>query len=70
MLNFPDTDLVDLLAFGWPIDYTSVGVPVPTFKNHSRGEVDSLHIQKFICKELSHTAMIGPFASSPFQPWL
>ena len=32
MLSFPDTDLVDLLEFGWLIDYTSSAVPVPTFK--------------------------------------
>ena len=48
----------------------SATVPVPTFKNHSRDEVDSSHIEKFICKELSHAAMAGPFAPCPFQPWL
>ena len=67
--DFPDTTLVDLLEFGWPIDYTSLKVPTPTFRNHSRSADDDLHINKFITKELAFNAFLDPFCSPPFEPW-
>jgi len=34
-IDSPDSDLVDLLEFGWPLGYTSDQVPVSCNKNHS-----------------------------------
>ena len=70
LLNFPDKDLVDLLDYGWPLDYTSTQIPVPTYENHSKDEDDVIHIETFIAKKLNHSAMFGPFESAPFKPWL
>ncbi len=63
--NFPDKQLVDFLEFGWPIGYNSQYWPLTTFKNH-KGAVDySADVSKYIIKEVSLGATLGPFKYNP-----
>ena len=39
LADFPDSSLVDHLEYGWPLDYTSPSIPVPTLNNHSPSAV-------------------------------
>ena len=61
--------LIDLLEFGWPVNYTSKKLPSPTFSNHIEHEDYSEHINKYINIELKHKALLGPFSTDPFTPW-
>ena len=69
LVDFPDTQLVDFLEFGWPLDYTSAKVPTPTLINHAKEADNDIHINKFIQKECKLGAMLGPFTLAPFEPW-
>ena len=61
LADFPDSSLVDHLEFGWPLDYTSHNIPVPTLTNHSPSAISDVHILSFIEKERSFKALLGPF---------
>ena len=69
LAGFPDSSLVDHLEFGWPLDYTSHNIPVPTLANHSPSAISDVHILSFIEKERSFKALLGPFPAQPFAPW-
>ena len=67
--NYEDTSLVDMLAFGWPVDYASERQPTPTYVNHAKLEDDIVQIDDYIKQELQHKALMGPFVAPPFTPW-
>ena len=67
--GYGDKALVDLLEFGWPVDYTRVNPPKASTVNHCRDEDSDLHIRDFIAKELEMGGLIGPFVKPPFEPW-
>ena len=63
LTDYPDMSLVDLLEYGWPLDYTSTRIHIPTLKNHLVAADSDFHIIKLISKELQHGAFLGPFLS-------
>ena len=67
LTNYPDVQLVDQLEFGWPLDYSSIKPPTPTFRNHANASDLVEHVAPFI--QVAHRAMLGPFISLPFKPW-
>ena len=67
--NYHDTQLLDFLSYGWPIDYTASFPPTPTYTNHAKDTESISQIFKFVATELSHKALLGPFDAPPFQPW-
>jgi hypothetical protein len=68
-VNYGDKALLDILEYGWLVDY-SVSVPsVPTLKDHSSNPEEHAHNSGFIIKDLSLGALLGPFSSPPFTPW-
>ena len=67
--DYPDTQLVDFLEFGWPLDFTALTPPRPTFQNHEKNEENMIHIERYLEKEIKHRAILGPFPSQPFTPW-
>ena len=69
LINYQDVMLVDMLAFGWPVDYTATKIPTPTYVNHAKDTDATIHIDKYIQKELQYNALLGPFEEYPFTPW-
>ena len=67
--GYHDTQLVDYLDFGWPLDYVAPHPPALNFKNHETRDGFIPHIKTFLDTELAHGAIIGPFSSPPFSPW-
>ena len=69
MTDYHDDQLVDILNYGWPVDYTYNRTPTPTL-NNLREPVDySVHIDKYINTEHKHNALLGPFTNKHFEPW-
>ena len=67
--GYADAEIVDFLRFGWPVAYTAPTIPTPTFKNHASATRFPDAIDKFIEKELSKNALLGPFIHPPFDSW-
>ena len=64
---FPDTSLVEMLEFGFPIGYTASHPPAPHTGNHSSANKHPADIDAYLNKELRHSAIIGPADRLPFQ---
>ena len=60
-----DQQLVDLLEFGFPLDFDKNTVLVSTEDNHASARHFSSHVQTYIQEELKHGAMLGPFDHKP-----
>ena len=58
-----------MLEFGFPSGYRGEKVPAMDLANHSSGRKNPREIKKFLEKEQSHHAMIGPFKEKPFDQW-
>ena len=69
LCGYHDAGIVDFLRFGWPVAYSAPKAPTPTLKNHSSATRFSHEVDKFIQKELSKNALLGPFHASPFAAW-
>ena len=67
LTNYHDHSLVDLLAYGWPADYTADHPPTPHYRNHVSDPLCVLEVMDFITKEIEHDAIIGPFDLTPFH---
>lgn len=67
--GYHDYEVCTFLEFGWPIGFYATKPPVTTLKNHPSATQHPQHIQKYLKVELSHEALIGPFAQPPFTPW-
>ena len=70
MVSYADSDLCEFLEFGWP-----VGIKYPEnlqskstkVRNHTGARQFPKDIEKYIKKELSYGAVLGPFESNPFD---
>ena len=67
--DYHDCEITDFLRFGWPGGYTALSPPTPSQSNHPSACNFSTHIDKFLEKETSLGAMIGPFSCPPFKEW-
>ena len=65
--NYWDQQLVDLLEFGFPVDFDRTSDLVSSEINHALASKFSDHVDEYIKEELSHGAMLGPFDQKPFQ---
>ena len=48
LADYPDVQLVDHLEFGWPLDYSSIKPPTPTFRNHANATDLAEHVTPFM----------------------
>ena len=62
---FPDTSLVEMLEFGFPIGYTASHPPAPHTGNHPSANQHPADIDAYLDKELRHSAIIGPADRPP-----
>ena len=60
-----DAQLLDLLEFGFPLDFQRDSILVSTEKNHTSALQNLQHVQAYIEEELSFKAMLGPFDDKP-----
>ena len=67
--GYNDFQVLDFMAYGWPIGFHSNVVPKLSLPNHMSSLNHPKEVDKYIEKELSHGALVGPFKSDPFK-WL
>ena len=65
MADYWDKQLVDLLEFGFPLDFDRSFELQSTEENHAPGRDHAYDIECYIQEELKHEAMLGPFAQKP-----
>ena len=61
LADYWDKQLVDLLEFGFPLDFDRSFELQSTEENHASGREHTHDIQCYIQEELYHGAMLGPF---------
>ena len=64
-----DYGLLDLLTYGFPSNYSAIGPPTATYRNHKEKQDYSDHIKEYVDKERRLGALLGPFPVPPFSPW-
>ena len=64
--HYPDSVIIDFLAFGWPINCHFVNFPVSRPPNYSSAIHFPDEIDSFLLTELQHTATAGPFTCNTF----
>lgn len=70
LANYHDREICHFLRCGWPVGYHLDKPPASVQENHATARMHDSHIKHFIQTELAHKAVVGPFLSPPFQPWL
>ena len=58
---------MDLLEFGFPLDFDRGSDLVSTEVNHASASKFSDHVDEYIKEELSYGAMLGPFDQKPLH---
>ena len=64
--NYWDQQLVDLIQFGFPLDFDRRIALQSTEVNHNSALKYSDHVSKYIQEELQYGAVLGPFKQLPF----
>ena len=65
--DYWDTQLLDLLEFGFPLDFDTNTELISTGENHTSAKQFSSHVHTYIREELKHGAILGPFKHTPFS---
>jgi len=65
--DYHDFVLCDLLAYGFPINYVKEALPQVPVTNHSSALRYAAHVDRYISKEVSKGAMLGPFSNNPLS---
>lgn len=68
--TYHDKEICAYLRFGWPVGYTGSKPPVSVNRNHPSGDNFKSHVQDFLTTECNYGAILGPFDSAPFAPWV
>ena len=66
LADYWDQQLLDLLEYGFPIDFDRNCPLVSTFVNHTSALQNDTHVSNYLQEELQHEAIIGPFMEPPF----
>ena len=67
LCNYFDQQLVDLIEYGFPLDFDRTRKLVSTLQNHASAKNYPSHVDKYIQEELSHNAILGPLDRKPFD---
>ena len=65
--DFWDKQLVDLLEYGFPLDFDRDAPLLSTEENHTSAKNFACDVQTYISDELKHGALLGPFKSKPID---
>ena len=63
--NYLDKPVLDLLEFGFPLDFDKTTVLSSTEENHASAKQFSSHVKTYIQEEIRHGAMLGLFEHKP-----
>ena len=58
---------MDLIEYGFPLDFDRTRKLVSTLQNHASAKNYPSHVDKYIQEELSHNAILGPLDRKPFD---
>lgn len=68
--NHPDDLwLIECVSYGFPLQYHGPPLSSQFLGNHPSATAYDQHVAKYITKEKSLGAIIGPFKEPPFTPW-
>ena len=67
LTKYWDRQIVDLITFGFPLDFDRSCPLIATCENHSSAIQHLDEIDKYIQEELCHQAILGPFDKLPFH---
>ena len=65
--DYWDQQIVDLLHYGFPLDFNRTSPLTPTHDNHKSAITDVEHVRRFVKEELHHQAIMGPFDTVPYN---
>ena len=68
--DYWDQQIVDLLHYGFPLEFTRNSPLTPTYDNHTSALADIEHGKQYVEEELQHEAIIGPFDTVPCTLYL
>ena len=66
LYGYSDLQVIDHMQYGWPTGFESTIRPALGLTNHPSALACPEQIDKYIGKEISHKALIGPFHDKPF----
>ena len=67
LAQYWDKQIVDLLQYGFPLDFDRSRLLQSTYVNHSSALKFPDHVQNYIQTEKQYEAILGPFHELPFQ---
>ena len=65
LADYTDTNLVDFLAFGWPVNFDRYSPLLSTLENHPSATMYQGDIEHYVATKLRHQALAGPFKGPP-----
>ena len=65
--DYFDQQLLDLIQFGFPLDFDRNTKLCSTYKNHASACEFASHVDRYIQEELDHGAIMGPFKAPPIS---
>ena len=63
--DYTDRNLVDFLAYGWPVNHDRTSPLLSTPVNHPSATQHSKHVEFYIDTEMGFRALLGPFTCPP-----
>ena len=66
LVNYWDQQLVDLLQYGFPLDFDRQFPLISTEVNHTSAIQNAGHVKQYLQEEQKHKAILGPFTEPPF----
>ena len=67
LAEYWDQQIVDLLQYGFPLDFDRQCQLISTKVNHASAIQNSDHVKQYLQEELTHKAILGPFTQPPFS---
>ena len=68
LADYTDGHLVQMLEFGWPVNFDRSAPLKSTLDNHASATLYEADIDHYIATELEHQALIGPFDGPTVAP--
>ena len=65
--DYHDKIVADFLEFGWPVNYQSETLPTTFRKNHPSAVRFSDAVDKYVTKEVTLEATVGPYTRNPLH---
>ena len=67
LADYFDQQLLDLIQFGFPLDFDRSRDLQSTLVNHTSARLYPEHVDKYIAEEVGFQAMLGPLDNKPFD---